>query len=436
MTAAATPSAPLPRSFWEYLRSFGPGLVIVLTWLGAGDIVEMGVAGGNYGYALMWIIVLALLVRYLFVSLVAKYQLCNPHGEGVLDGLARLHPLYPPVLMVLAIVMGHVYGAYMAVGIGETWAQMTGWGQTWHWALLWTVVSLAIVFRPVYAVVEKLFLLLLALLAISFLSIAIWVGPSPSGIVRGTLAFEMPEQTGPYDSLLVGVGMLGAIGGSMMNLVYPYFLDQKGWRGPQYRRVQTYDFLLGIVVMIVLDLAIWTLGAELVHGRGESIHSLADLSRLLSTSLGNLGRTLFYLGVFAAVFTSIIGHALGLGMLATHGYLRTRAGSRPLSADYRGHPMYRWVAVWILVSPLVWTLPGMPGFVRLTLISNSAQVMLVPVLAIGLFWITASPRFIGPQYRNRWWENLVMLVVLLVSLWGAWGSVHSILGELGVETGK
>ena len=42
-----------PKTFWEYLSSFGPGIVVVLTWLGAGDIVEVGVAGGNYGYALM-----------------------------------------------------------------------------------------------------------------------------------------------------------------------------------------------------------------------------------------------------------------------------------------------------------------------------------------------------------------------------------------------
>ena len=72
----------MPRTFLEYLRSFGPGLIIVLTWLGAGDVVEAGVAGGNYGYALMWIVVVALLMRFLFVSLIAKYQLLQPARRG------------------------------------------------------------------------------------------------------------------------------------------------------------------------------------------------------------------------------------------------------------------------------------------------------------------------------------------------------------------
>jgi Mn2+/Fe2+ NRAMP family transporter len=424
------PAAPLPRTFWQYVCSFGPGLVIVLTWLGAGDIVECGVAGGNYGYALMWIIVVALLVRFLFVSLIAKYQLCNERREGVLDGLARLHPWYAPLLWAIAIVMGHVYGAYMVVGVGETWTGLTGRGQTWQWAIAWTMAAMAIVFRPVFARIEKVFLLLLALLTVSLLGTAIWAEPSPAGIVRGTLGFEFPSQVGPFDSLLLVIGMLGAVGGSIMNLVYPYFLDQKGWQGPQYRRVQMYDFLLGIVVMIVLDLAVWTLGAELVHGSGQQIHTLDDLSRLLSTSLGQGGRVLFYLGVFAAVYTSIIGHSLGLALLGSHAWLRWQAGGEPITQDYRTHWMYRWIAMWILVSPLVWTMPGMPGFVRLTLISNSAQVMLVPILAIGLFWITASSRFIGREYRNRWWENLVMIAVLAISLWGAYGSVKSVWREV------
>ena len=129
---ANQPAAP-PETFLEYVKSFGPGIVVVLTWLGAGDIVEMGVAGGNFGYALMWGLVLAVIMRFLFVSLIAKYQLCNQHNEGVLDGLARLHPLYPLFLVIAAVVMGHIYGAYMTVGLGEASVNLTGRGQAWQW---------------------------------------------------------------------------------------------------------------------------------------------------------------------------------------------------------------------------------------------------------------------------------------------------------------
>lgn len=423
-------TSTVPRTFWQYLRSYGPGIIIVLTWLGAGDIVEVGVAGGNFGYALMWVVVLAIVMRFLFVSLIAKYQLCNQHREGVLDGLARLHPIYPLFLFLASIVMGHIYGAYMTVGIAEASVNLTGMGQAWWWAILWNGFAVAIVVRPIFDRIEWLFKAFLILLSVSFLGTAIWIGPNPMGILEGTLAFKLPSQSGPYDSLLIAVGMIGAVGGSLMNLVYPYFLEGKGWNRPEHRKVQTYDFLLGIIVMIVLNLSIWTLGAELLYPRGLTIEKLDDLPRLLSEVLGNGGRVLFYLGILAAIYSSLVGHALGLGYLGSHAYLRWTRGVDAEIGDYRTHAWYRWIAVWCLVSPIVWTAPGMPDFVYLTLLSNSAQVVVVPLLAGGLWWITADPRFIGKEYRNRWWENLVMCALFGLAVWGAYGAIRSVLSAL------
>ena len=75
--------------------------------------------------------------------------------------------------------------------------------------------------------------------------------------------------------------------------------------------------------------------------------------------------------------------------------------------------------MWCLISPMIWTLPGMPGFVGLTLAANSAQVILLPMLAGGLWWITASGRLIGERYRNRWWENVVMATLFALAIYFA-----------------
>ena len=424
--ASSAPQAPaVPHSFLEYLRSFGPGIIIVLTWLGAGDVVDMSIAGANYGYSLMWVLVVAIGMRFLFVSLIARYQLCNQHGEGVLDGLARLHRWYAPVLFVAAIVMGHVYESYMTVGAGEVLRNLFGVGQTWQWALLCNGVALLLVFWPSYDRLEWVFKFFLGLLAISFVGSALWVGCDVKALAQGLYRIGLPEQRGQFNPLLIAVAMIGAVGGSLMNLAYPYFLEAKGWRGPQYRRVQFYDFLLAIVVMIVLNLAVWTLGAELLYP-DKQIQTLDDLPKLLTTVLGRSGGTLFYLGIFAAIYTSILGHAAGLGFMGSHAYLRWQAGTAPIKTDYRKHPLYRWIAIWCLVSPLIWTIPGMPDFVTLTLIANSAQVVLLPLLAGGLWWITASEKFIGAEYQNRWWENIVMGFLFALAIYGAVNSIYSI----------
>ena len=425
-TAEGRPDAPpVPRTLLEYLRSFGPGIVIVLTWLGAGDVVDMAVAGSNYGYALMWVLVVAVFMRFLLVSLIARYQLCNPHGEGVLDGLARLHPLYAPVLLVAAVVMGHVYESYMTVGAGEVCRNLFRAGQTWQWAIACNAVALLLVFRPTYLRLERVFKFFLAALSVSFVGCALWVGPDLGGVVEGLYRVEMPGHQGRFNPMLVAVAMIGAVGGSLMNLAYPYFLEAKGWRGPQYRKVAFYDLLLAVTAMIVLNLAVWTLGAELLYP-DRHIRDLDDLPNLLSGVLGEGGRWLFYAGIFAAVYTSIVGHAAGLASMGTHAWLRWKAGTGPIRGEYRDHPLYRWLVLWCLVPPLVWTVPGMPDFVTLTLVANSGQVVLLPLLAGGLWWITASPRCIGATYCNRWWENVVLAVLFALALWGAVGSVRSL----------
>lgn len=421
------PPANVPRTFTQYLRSFGPGLVVVLTWLGAGDIVDMAIAGGSYGYSLMWVLVFAVFMRYLFVSRIAWYQLCNERQEGVLDGLVRLHRWYAPGLFIGALIIGHIDGAYMSVGCAEVCRNLFQVGETWQWALLINGVVLCLVLRPAYASLEFFFKVLLGVLSFSFVGTAIWVGVNPEGIFLGLVRFEMPGQVGHFNPLLVAVAMIGAVGGSFMNLVYPYFLEAKGWRGPQFRRVQTYDFLLGIGVMVVLNLAVWTLGAELLFP-DKHITTLEDLPNLLSTVLGQGGRILFYIGIFAALFMSNTGHASGLGRIASHAWIRCREKGPLPRIDFAQHPAYKWVAIWCVVSPLVWSLPGMPDFVTLTLVANSAKVVMLPALAGGIWWITASPRFIGKSHANRWWDNLVMAVLFVLAMYGTVVSVQSVWG--------
>jgi Mn2+/Fe2+ NRAMP family transporter len=377
----------------------------------------MAVAGANYGYALLWVLVVALFMRFLLVSLIGRYQLCNQHGEGVLDGLVRLHPWYAPVLFVGAIVMGHVYEAYMTLGVGEVCRNVSGVGEVWMWAIVCNAAAYFVVTRA-YRPLEWVFKIFLAAMSVSFIGSAAWVGFSGVEVLEGLVRLEMPGHQGAFSPLAVALAMIGAVGGSFMNLAYPYFLDEKGWRGPQYRRVQVYDLLLGIVVMIILNLAVWILGAELLFP-DRRVRELDDIPALLSGVLGPGGRLLFYAGIFSAVFTSVVGHAAGLAALGSHAWLRWRTDSRPTAAERRAHPVYRGLVLWCLISPLVWTLPGMPDFVTLTLAANSGQVVLLPLLAGGLWMITARAKYIGEKHKTRWWENLALAFLFVLATYGA-----------------
>ncbi|MCZ6674255.1 MAG: Nramp family divalent metal transporter [Verrucomicrobia bacterium] len=419
---------PVPTTFWQYIRSMGPGIVIVLTWLGAGDLVDAAVAGGNYGYALMWALMLALLVRFIFVSILAKYQLCNQHGESVMSGFQRIHPYLPIFFAIVAFLLGHFYGSYMVKGAGEAFSKMVGFGQPWAWSIFWVCLVVILCFKGVFSRIEIVFFVFLGLLSVSLIGVAAWSGPSPVEAFKGVFLFSMPEDTGSFGVLLVVTSLIGAVGGSITNLFYPYFIDKKNWRGPKYRKLQLYDLAFGVCVLIILDLAIWTVGAEILHPTGKSISDFDDLAGLLNIALGKFGGAIFYLGVFGAVITSAIGNALGFGYLVGDvADQRNKAkGISSSSAPIEKSRLYKIVVVWTLFSPLIWTIPGAPGFVELTIIVNAASVVVLPVLSASIWYITSRKNFIGTAYRNKWWEHAVMGFLFALAIWASWNSVYAI----------
>jgi hypothetical protein len=71
----------------------------------------------------------------------------------------------------------------------------------------------------------------------------------------------------------------------------------------------------------------------------------------------------------------------------------------------------------------------MPDFVTLTLFANSAQVLLIPLVAGGIWRITAGKQYIGEEFQNHAWENVVMAFLFSLALYGAFHSLGVILGH-------
>src|SRR5262249_46384570 len=143
----------------------------------------------------------------------------------------------------------------------------------------------------------------------------------PFDLARGMVAIGGPQKKGAFSVWTVVVAMIGAVGGSLMNLAYPYFIEAKGWRGRPYHPVPCYAFLVGGTMLSCWSLSVWILGAQVLYP-DRTIERLDDLPLLLSEVLGERGRVLFYLGIFAAIYTSVLGHAAGLACLGSHAWQR------------------------------------------------------------------------------------------------------------------
>ncbi|GAA2351854.1 Nramp family divalent metal transporter [Saccharopolyspora halophila] len=410
----------VPVGFLSYLRSFGPGIVVALSWVGTGDLIDNSVAGGNYGYALLWVLPVAIALRFVFVNALGKYVLFNKRDDpSITRGLASLHPVMGWLLLVSFVLYIHLLLSFSLSAVGVAISGLVdGAIPPFVGALIGAASVFLVTAKGVYGVVENTFKVVLALMVLAFVLAIVLVGIDVPALVEG-LAFDMPERSGPFDATLVSASLVLATIGSMANLFYPEFLREKGWLSAKYRRVQQYDLAFGSIVVFGLGVVVWALGAEVLHG-GGGVSEAGDIAGALQAAIGPVGALIFYFGLLAAGWTTVAGSVFALGKMvveALHAVRPSRAGRYSSRAK---DPVYIAVVLWGLTAVL-WTLPGGPGLVPLVVVSHVLTAPFLVLIVFGLIALLNSRAAMG-QDRNGWLANLgLALVATLVCVAAAQG---------------
>lgn len=419
-SAEGKTAVPSQSRLSRAVKLLGPGIIAVLSWLGAGDLITSSVAGANYGYAMMWVLAVSLLLRYLIVNIIARFQLCNNQGMTILQGYAQLHPVFAWFMLGYALIMGHLMNAYMIKGAGEALAMLLRIDYPLLCSMAVVLAVWMLVGRNIYSMIEGVMKALLAVMTLAFLALAVMSGPDVVGIVKGTIGFSIPADEGVHGAMLVAVSVIGAVAGSVANFVHPYVMRQKGWTGPQHKRVQRNDLLFAVFVGIVINLAIWIVGAEILRPNGIQVNTLGDLGKALEMFFGPIGWYVFFVGVFATLFASISGKTTAFPMLITDAFQHVRPERRErFGKEFHKDPMHKWFMLFILVTPLVWSIPGMPDFVTLTIGVNALNIVGLPVISLGLLIMSNQKSLLSKEYRNNLLENLALAFATGLALWVA-----------------
>jgi Mn2+/Fe2+ NRAMP family transporter len=71
------------------------------------------------------------------------------------------------------------------------------------------------------------------------------------------------------------------------------------------------------------------------------------------------------------------------------------------------------------VLPVLWAIPGMPGFIWLTIFVNAAQIVLLPLVAIGLLVLINRKDCMGDLAGNKI-DTAWLLFLTILAIWGAY----------------
>ncbi len=314
------------RTGWRKVFAFlGPAYLVSVGYMDPGNWATDIAGGSQFGYALIWVLLMSNLMALLLQSLSARLGVVRQQDLAQASR-STYHPVVNFALWILAEIaiaacdLAEVLG--MAIGLQLLFGLPLVWGVS-----LTVLDTLLLLVLQNYGMrkIEAFIIALVAIIGGAFLVEMILAKPSPGELVKGFV----PSLPGP-DALYVAIGIIGA---TVMphNLYLHSSLVQtrrierstKGiWTSIKYNFL---DSAIALNAAFFVNAAILVLAASTFFKAGYfEVAEIQDAHRLLAPLLGTqLAPILFGVALVAAGQSSTITGTLA-GQIVMEGYLNLR----------------------------------------------------------------------------------------------------------------
>ena len=391
----------------KWLKNSGPGTLVAAAFIGPGTVTLCTLAGVNFGFHLLWAMVLSILATIVLQEMASRLGIISQRGLSEVIRSEIKHPIINKLLLLLilsAIVVGNA--SYEAGNIsGGILGLETLTGEfrfvvgTYSINLLSFVIGIvafALLYIGNYKFLERVLVLLVLIMSISFLITAFLTKPDIYEILKGALMPSFPE-----GSLLT---ILGLVGTTVVpyNLFLHASLVKEKWNNPNDLKAVRKDTIISIALGGLVSMAIIISASSI--GLGE-ISSAADLAKSLAPLYGDFASYFLGIGLFAAGITSAITAPLAAAYVA-RGCFGWESGLK--SKQFR--------AVWFLILSLgvVFSSLGLKP-IEIIKFAQVANGILLPVVAGILLWIVNKKVVLG-KYVNSKFQNILGFIILIVTI--------------------
>lgn len=313
-------------SRWRKLLSFfGPAYLVSVGYMDPGNWATDLAGGSQYGYTLLWVLLMSNLMALLLQSLSARL--------GIVRGrdLAQANrETYPPGVNFILYILAEV--AIAATDLAEVLGMAIGiqllTGLPLQWGVSITVLDtflLLILQRYGIRKMEAFIIALVAIVGISFLVELAMARPVLGEVVTGFVP-SIPDNAALY----IAIGIIGAT--VMPHNLYLHSAlvqtrkiqrDDKGIR--QALKLNFIDSAVALNLAFFVNAAILILAATVFFKTGRTnVAEIQDAHQLLEGLLGNKwAPALFAIALIAAGQSSTVTGTLA-GQIVMEGYLRLR----------------------------------------------------------------------------------------------------------------
>jgi len=401
MTPSTPTRAPRPRALWPLL---GPAMVAGVAYLDPGNVASNMSAGAEYGYLLVWVVVLGNAMAWLIQYLSAKLGIAT--GES-LPGLlgqrfrrrgSRYAYWVQAELVAMATDVAEVLGGAIALHLLFDLPLLVG-------GIITGVVSMLLLLlhnrrgsRPFERVITGL----VVIIGVGFCAGIVFAPLDPGEAVAGLV-----PRFADSGSVLLAASILGAT--VMPHAIYAHSALTRDRFGlvPEGRvrhlvlRATRIDVTIALVIAGTVNVVILLLAAATLQGVAGT-DTIEGAHAAIGAALGPVVATMFAVGLLASGLASTsVGAYAGAEIM--RGLLRVRV---PL--------LVRRIVT--LIPALVILVLGVDPTLALVM----SQVVLsfgIPFALVPLVRLTMRRELLG-ESANRWWTTVLATIaaVLLIAL--------------------
>ena len=399
---------------WRKILAFlGPAYLVSVGYMDPGNWATDIAGGSEFGYKLIWVLLMSNLIAVLLQSLSARLGIVR--GMDLAQASKNSYPKWANIpLYILAEIaiaacdLAEIVG--MAIGLNLLFGLPLIWGISL--TALDTILLLFLLNKGM-RVMEAFIVSLVFIIGLSFLAEMFIVSPDYGDVVKGFIPSGLNGS-----ALYISIGIIGA---TVMphnlylhsSLVQTRKFDRtiKGMKNAI--RMNFFDTTIALNLAFFVNAAILVLAAAAFYVNGYfNIAEIQDASRLLNNLFGNAAPTFFGIALIAAGQSSTITGTLA-GQIVMEGHLNLRI-----------QPWLRRLITRLLaIAPAIFTILyfGDQALGRLLILSQVVLSLQLGFAVIPLIHFTSDKRTMKEFTIKTWvkilaWISASIIVYLNIHL--------------------
>ena len=401
----------------KWLKNVGPGVLVTAAFIGPGTVTVCTLAGVNFQYALLWALLLSIFACLILQEMSARLGIITQKGlsECIREEIKN------PILKILALILifsaivvgnaayqaGNITGAVLGISaLAPSLLIEVGEYNVNFWSLIIGAVAFLLLAMGSYKILERIFIGLVGLMSLSFLITAILVQPDIGKLLKGIFI----PSAGSAGILTV----MALIGTTVVpyNLFLHASLVGEKWKNPGDLTIARKELAVAIILggMVSMAIVISSAAPGLAN-----VSTASDLAVGLEPLFGRYATVFIALGLLAAGITSSITAPLAAAYVVG-GCLGWKGGLNSL----------KFKAVWaaIIISGVIFSsLRFQP--VQIIHFAQVANGILLPLIAIFLFWIVNKESVLG-KFRNTLKQNILGVLIISITIFLGARSIYTV----------